>query len=77
MSGRSSPAVSMRSPTMSARAVRRVGVVEGRASSVIAAIYAAGPGEASRARRAALFDRRTPSASTRHSTPVWMSKRKP
>ena len=38
MSGRSSPAVSMRSPTMSARAVRRVRAVTGE-TSVMAAVY--------------------------------------
>ena len=67
----------MRSPTIKARAVKRVAYARGRASSLISAIYAAGPGEASRALSAAYSTCRTPSASTRHSTPVWMSKRKP
>ena len=52
MSGRSSPAVSMRSPTMSARAVRRVGAVTGEIS-VMASVYGGACAIASRLNGAA------------------------
>jgi len=48
VSGRSSPAVSMRSPTMSARAVSRVGAVVTGSVSVMASFYDAACAIASR-----------------------------
>ena len=54
MSGRSSPAVSMRSPTMRARAVRRVGAVAGE-TSVMAAVYGGARAIASGGQRQPLF----------------------